>query len=108
MFDTPSDQGKVHAVGDEAVTLLDPLGHLGELGEVEVDGPSADLADQVVMIGAITEMHDRRPMAQVNVVQVSGGLQGVDGAVDRRLVDRPSRRLLRPPVQVECGQMLVV
>ncbi len=99
---TASDQREVDRIDQELVGGSNPGDGVGDLSKRDVHSPAANLTHEMVMIGRPFEVDDGRPVAQMNMLNVTCGFERVDSAVDRGLVDLLPRERLGSRVQVDC------
>jgi len=83
-------------------------GEVVEFAHGQVDGPPAFLAYDVVVLALIDQVNHPRAMTEMNMTEVAGALEHVDGAIDRRRVNTRPDQCLDSLMQVRSCEVVVV
>src|SRR3990172_1327056 len=101
---TQPGEGEVAGIDDEPGGLGDASQCSGEVLGIDLRGGTTPLTHQVLVRGLIGDVVHRRSVAEVGVGEHPGSLQGIEGAIDRRLGGAP----LEVVGDGSCGEVIAV
>ena len=83
-------------------------GEVVEFVDGQIDRAPALLTDDVVVLAEVDQVDDPGSVTEVNVTEMPGILEHVDGAIDGGRIYPPSDKGLDPLMKIRRRQMIVV
>ena len=86
---------EVDRTGHESVRSQNG-GEVVEFADGQIDGAAAFLADDVVVLAEVDQVDDSGPVAEVDMTEMPGIFEHVDGAIDGGRIHPPADEGLDP------------